>query len=193
MNIEILEGELWKEVPGLNGYYLASNIGRIYSVSRQFKMPLRNGEIQIRKSPGRMLNQFTDFYGYKRVQISIEGKKQKMKVHRLVCEAFYGSPLPGQVTNHINGVKNDNRVENLEWVSNRENSLHGHRNKKNGLPPGIYFHPSRNRFQGAILVGKKRHQIGDCKTLEEAIQAYENKLKSLGIKNCYSPGLDLRC
>lgn len=194
MNIPTLEGEIWKEIPTLNGHYYASNLGRIYSVARRYPFTLRNGEIIYRQSPGRILNQFTEKAGYKRVQICGVKGKAKEKVHRLVCMAFHGLPNGKMDVNHKNKDKTDNRPENLEWISHRENVLHGQAGRSSTGFVGIYFHPKRNRFQGSILVGKKRHGIGDHKTLQEAVNAYKNKVESLGLSGVrYLLGLDARC
>lgn len=62
--------------------------------------------------------------GYCRIGVRIDGKLYNPMVHRLVAEAFLGEPLPGQVVNHINECKIDNRAENLEWVTQKENIAH---------------------------------------------------------------------
>jgi hypothetical protein len=188
MNIEII----WKDVPGLEGIYQASYCGKIKSVGRIANQKNRGGVIQKVVVIEKILSQMKTPGGYMRIGATYNGIRRKFYVHVLLAKAFVPNPKNKPCVNHKNGIKTDNRIENLEWVSIRENALHGFRNKKNGLPPGIYFHSTRNRYQGAILVGKKRHQIGDHKNLEDAIHAYENKLKSLGVENSYSPGLALR-
>ena len=74
------------------------------------------------KNPHRMLKQANDGRGYKNVTVYSNSMKKIYKVHRLVAEAYISNPLNLPVVNHINGVKNDNRVENLEWTTQQRNS-----------------------------------------------------------------------
>lgn len=63
--------------------------------------------------------------GYPQVKLTISTKNSKyVRTHRLVAEAFIPNPDNKPQVNHIDGVKTNNHVENLEWVTNRENSLH---------------------------------------------------------------------
>lgn len=59
--------------------------------------------------------------GYLHVVLTNSGFKKRLSVHRLLATAFLGQPAPGMVVNHKNGLRHDNRVENLEWVSQSEN------------------------------------------------------------------------
>lgn len=65
--------------------------------------------------------------GYPEVSFHINKEKYVLLVHRLVAEAFIPNPLNKREVNHINGIKSDNRVENLEWVTPSENIRHAYR------------------------------------------------------------------
>lgn len=109
LNTENLPNETWYNIPFANDY-LASNLGRIKS--RKF-----NKE--------RIMKQFLRKNGYLHTNITINGKTKSMLVHRLVCSAILG--INEKEVNHKNGIRFDNKIENLEWVSHSENGLHSYK------------------------------------------------------------------
>lgn len=108
-----LPSEKWRPIEGYEGLYSISNLGRIFShKSHRYKSH-------------RYLSPFKDKDGYLFVKLYKGGKGKQMKVHRLVLSAF--SPRDDSDCldcNHINGIKDDNRLENLEWVSHAKNLRH---------------------------------------------------------------------
>lgn len=110
--------EVWKNIPEYEGYYQASNMGRIRSIDR---VVLDRGFP--RKFKGRILiPDVLSKQGYLRVRLCVNGKVKSLLVHRLVLAAFYGwKELEG---NHKNFITNDNRLINLEYVTSKENTQH---------------------------------------------------------------------
>lgn len=105
-----MEAEVWKRINGLEDYEV-SNLGRVKS----FKKDKINGKI---------MHSFPTNKGYLRIKLG-DGKISKtFSVHRLVCENFLPKDENRKIINHKNGIKDDNRLENLEWATNSENIRH---------------------------------------------------------------------
>lgn len=118
--------EIWKPIEGFEGYEVSS-LGRVRSLDRE--KVSNNGNTRIYK--GRLLSQRVSNNGYKMVMLSNAGKSKNCTVHRLVAKAFISNPQNLPQVNHINEFdKTDNRVENLEWMSAKDNCNYGTRNQR---------------------------------------------------------------
>jgi hypothetical protein len=113
--------EIWKAIPGFEDYYEVSSFGRVRSLDRRTTDSIGRPFVRY----GKEIYLRTELKGYRAVRLCVETIHQTFKVHRLVAYAFLTpQPSPDHQINHINGIKGDNRVENLEWVSCSENVLH---------------------------------------------------------------------
>lgn len=83
----------------------------------------------IRKKDGKEMKCCVDTAGYVKFSPRFNGEKVQAKVHRLVATLYLENPNGYTQVNHINGIKTDNRVENLEWCTSKHNINHAHQNK----------------------------------------------------------------
>lgn len=107
-----MSNALMAPVIGFEGLYSASADGRVWAHPKQSRLA------------GRWLKPSTDACGYQYVCLFKAGVRKYPKVHRVVLMAFSGGDAPPLQVNHINGIKNDNRLENLEWVTASANRRH---------------------------------------------------------------------
>lgn len=112
--------EVWKDVPGYDGNYEASNKGRLRSKNRTIYY--KDG--RVRKHNGRMMEGTLTPNGYMQVSLSKNSKRVSTSLHRIVAHTFLGEPEKDYVVNHKDGNRTNNVVENLEWVTQRENVIH---------------------------------------------------------------------
>lgn len=119
--------EIWKEVKGYEGLYEVSNLGRVKSLSRLQKhrtgTTFMKNERIVKITPAIPQKKST-FSCYHQVRLEKDDHQVQRFVHRLIASAFIDNPLHKPEVNHKNGIKTDNRIENLEWVTRSENVKH---------------------------------------------------------------------
>jgi hypothetical protein len=174
--------EIWKDIPGYEGLYQVSSLGRVKSLGRNV-MKWNHYSFQ----PEKILRACTDNYGYLIVGLYKEKKLKSFKVHRLVAQAFIENPKNKDTVNHINGNKQDNSIENLEWATNAENKKHAF---ATGLTGGEHFRNNKRSVKviqydkGINLIEvypsarEAERQTGICNT--SIIQCCKSKIKTAG-------------
>lgn len=115
-----MKQKIWKNVVNYEGFYEISNEGDVRGVDRSVKT--KNGFNK--KIGSKNLKQRENISGYLIVYLFKNGKKKCQFIHRLIAEAFIPNPLKKPQINHINGIKLDNAISNLEWVTGSENMKH---------------------------------------------------------------------
>ena len=116
--------EIWKNIKGYEDSYEVSNLGNVRSKTRLVERVSPSGKKCLYTYNSKILNAVATKKGYLRLGLYNNDVKNNHQIHRLVAMNFIPNPLNKEQVNHINGIKIDNRVENLEWVSNYENFRH---------------------------------------------------------------------
>lgn len=114
--------ETWKDIKGYEGYYMVSDMGRIKSLPRLIESGMNYKSVRFTKES--IIKTVDNGKGYLRCNIYKNGKMKTVKIHRLVAESFIGIDNPDFVVNHINGIKTDNRLSNIEVVTQKDNVKH---------------------------------------------------------------------
>ena len=112
------EKEIWKDIEGFEGLYQVSNMGRVKSLNYR-----RTGKEGI-------LKPLNDGRCYQQVKLWKDGKKKWYKIHRLVAQAFLDNSENLPEVNHLDQDKTNNKVENLEWCTSKQNCNYGTRNER---------------------------------------------------------------
>lgn len=168
--------EVWKDIPGYEGLYQVSNLGNVKSLPKQWVF----GYGAIKSHNGIILKKVLDTYGYYVVSLRKNKILKTCKIHQLVAMAFLGHIPCGHklVIDHINNDKLDNRVENLQIVTNRFNT---HKNNKiySSQYKGVHWNKARKKWISQIVINGKQMNLGyfDCEL--KASLAYQNKLKEI--------------
>lgn len=163
-NFISLENEIWKPVSVVKGRYLVSNMGRIFCIKTQRIS-------KFKKSTS----------GYSVIRFSVSNKHCSFFVHRLVMEEFIGKSKLH--VDHINRIKTDNRLENLEYVTVRENVRRGMSNSRpSEYGMNIYQNKSKKNPYRIVYFFKGKRQYGGCfSSIEIATKERDKLFSNLGI------------
>jgi AAA15 family ATPase/GTPase len=157
--------EIFKDIPNYEGCYQVSNLGNVKSF--YFR---KESILKPKKNKG----------GYHIVCLYKDYKSKQFQVHQLVAMAFLNHVPNGSdmVVNHINFIRTDNRLVNLEIVNQRTNTNRAH------LPSsskyiGVSWNKKDKVWFSQIRINKKLHHLGSFKCELKASEAYQNKLKQI--------------
>jgi len=116
-----MENEIWKDIPGYEGKYQVSNMGRVKSLSRIVQSANQNGAFQFFLRERILRPGSHDKANH--MCVVLNDPRKTYTVHQLVMLAFEGPPPPGKVVCHNNGDATDNRLSNLRYDTQRENVI----------------------------------------------------------------------
>jgi len=174
-----MDKEIWKDIKGYEGKYQISNLGRVKSLlewrgNKNLDKWVENPTILTPTNNG---------HGYLIINLMDRCKRKNHYIHRLVAEAFLPNPFNKPVVNHKDYNRQNNRVDNLEWCSIKENvnysvdNMKHPRNTKSKTTGEKFIYYRANKEQYRVVVFRKEYP--SCKTLEEAIALRDSILKEV--------------
>lgn len=161
-----------RDIPGYEGLYAVTRDGKVWSYARSWRTGA-DGKIA-RHHAAQWMAQMTATNGYLQINLGGARGRRSFHVHRLVALAWIPNPLDLPQVNHIDGVKTNNRAENLEWCTASENRYHAFRNGLIALSPAFYASIRRNQKAASLASRKltqeqaeeirRRHAAGELKS-----------------------------
>ena len=145
-----MESEEWRDVVGYEGLYQVSSLGNVKKGDKALK-------------PSLLIT------GYYSIQLIKDKIKKCFTVHRLIGKAFLSNPNNCTDIDHINRIRNDNRLENLRWVTRSDNLIN--RTYNNSTTGQRHIYRDGNLYYVRVSRNYKKIHVGNFKTLEEAIRA----------------------
>lgn len=170
--------EIWKDIVGYEGIYQVSNLGEVKSLSRI----VDRGLLPNRFQKERILKKSINAQCYYVVNLTKQSKQKVHTVHSLVAMCFIGE-RKGLDTNHIDSNKLNNCLNNLEYVSRRENTCHG-KSRKHDFP-GISFRYKTQKWAANPVFNGHVNDLGSFSKKDDAISCVMNFYKQHNIVNKY--------
>ena len=170
--------ENWKDLPGYEGYYQVSDQGRVRSVDRE--VVDKNGRIL--SLSGGILQCPVAKNGYISTVLYRDGKFKGYKIHQLVAITFLNHTPDGNnlVVDHKNTNKLDNRLSNLQIITQRENCTKDkNKTKTTSKYIGVDLYSGNNKWRAQIRINGKKKYLGCFLTEIEAHESYQEELKKI--------------
>jgi len=166
--------EIWKDIPGYEWHYQINKLGDVRSLDRRVNY---EGGYTVGKK-GKIMSVHSDRDGYLRVKLSKEGKSKTIGISVLVAITFLNhqpsGSTSGLVVDHIDNNKLNNHVDNLQIITNRENTT----KDKKGLV-GASWNKTNKKWISEISIKGERIYLGAFNKELEASNAYQDKLKEI--------------
>ena len=154
--------EIWKEIPGYEGYFEVSNLGNFRSLDRIIKYR----DNKTRNYPGKPLKVEQIRDGYQRIVLMKDSIKKRYMCHRLVALTFIENPNNLPQVNHKDGIRNNNCINNLEWCTQSENERHS------------------IDCLGKTMKGKTNSKMVYCKELDRTFKSMRQAVQFIGNRAC---------
>ena len=172
--------EIWREIIGYEGYYEASNLGRMRSLDRW--VIFKDGRKRFHK--GRIIEGTDNGLGYKQVTLSRDNKAQTFYVHQLIAVTFLNHIPNGNtlVVDHIDGDSTNDNVDNLRIVTQRQNVSTCFRKDRNTFTSdfaGVYYHKQNNKWIAKIQLKNNITHLGSFENEIDASDAYQKALAKI--------------
>ena len=170
-----MEIEIFKTIPNYESYQV-SNLGNVKSLSRIVKHYTGSDKVLKEK----ILKPGLDGTGYLTVLLTNNNGRTTFKVHQIIAMVFLNHIPDGThniVVDHINNIKTDNRLENLQLISHRKNNSKD--KKGTSKYTGVSWYKNYNKWKSTIYINDKVVHLGYFNTEEEAYEKYKEKLNEL--------------
>jgi hypothetical protein len=168
---------VWADIAGFEGVYQISDQGELRSLDREIQNKGSGGKYLMN---GQTLKPRKDADGYLVTDLWKAGKKTTVKLHRLAAQAFLPTPEAGHVVDHINGKRDDNRLENLRWVSQSQNLYNRRLSAGASGVIGVRFRDGKkNPWQAYITVDGRFKSLGHFPTKQQAANARQEAMKGI--------------
>lgn len=164
----------WRDIPGYDGRYQASSEGWIrcagFTTSHGHRIKPREMKLRVRAKDGYVIVNLRKGSNVQTTE----------KVHRLVAVTFLPGGSDALHVDHINGVRQDNRVSNLRWATNAANQQNRHKANSASGHLGVFRSASKSKpWRATVMVNGKSHYVGSFATAEAAKVARDQKQKEL--------------
>lgn len=168
--------EIWKDIKGFEGCYQVSNFGSVRGVDRIIERGQKGRVFQLEV----VLAGSIDQRGYRIINLMKSGRATCRRMHILVWDAFGIGIRDGRRINvdHIDENKLNNRIDNLQLLSNRDNKL---KSNSIGRLGGCYKNKKTGKYKSEITINYKRHYIGYFNTEQQALEAYIEARKKFNV------------
>jgi hypothetical protein len=176
--MENLENEEWRDVPGYEGLYQVSNMGRVYSLPKKWI----SGNGGVGGHSGKFLKPRIKEKEYLQITFCKNGKMKSFEMQQIVAMAFLNHIPCGHnvIVDHIDENPSNNKLENLQLLTQRGNTLRIKKGKGYTSDfKGAYWHKAGNGWASKIVLNNDRIYLGLFKKEEHAAKAYQLALANL--------------